>query len=174
MLFDSWLALGRTVVVGVLAYLALVFLLRVSGKRTLSKMNAFDLVVTVALGSTLATVLLSSSVALANGVLAFALLIGLQFAITWLSARSSAVGNFVKAEPTMLLHRGRFLRNTMKRERVTEAEILAALRGEGIVAVEEVEAVVLETDSSFSVVRSSAGASDSALANVANRTPEAS
>lgn len=172
--FDTWSALGRTALVGVLAYLALVFLLRVSGKRTLSKMNAFDLVVTVALGSTLATVLLSKSVALANGVLAFALLIGLQFAITWLSVRSSAVRNFVKAEPTLLLHRGRFLRGAMKLERVTEAEILAALRGQGIVAVEEVEAVVLETDSSFSVVKSSASASDSALANVAHRTSEES
>ena len=169
--FDTWSALGRTALVGVLAYLALVFLLRASGKRTLSKMNAFDLVVTVALGSTLATVLLSKNVALANGVLAFALLIGLQFAITWLSVRSSAVRNFVKAEPTLLLHRGRFLRGAMKFERVTEAEILAALRGQGIVDVEEVEAVVLETDSSFSVVKkSSAGASDSALANVANPT----
>ncbi len=77
MLFDSWLSLGRTAVVGVLAYLALVLLLRVSGKRTLSKMNAFDLVVTVALGSTLATVLLSTDVALATGILAFTLLIGL-------------------------------------------------------------------------------------------------
>ncbi len=54
-------------VVVVLAYLALVFLLRISGKRTLSKMNAFDLVVTVALSSTLATMLLSKSVALLPG-----------------------------------------------------------------------------------------------------------
>ena len=51
-------------------------LLRVSGKRTLAKLNAFDLVVTVALGSTLATVLLSQSVALADGLLGFALLVG--------------------------------------------------------------------------------------------------
>lgn len=175
MFFDTWSALGRTAVVGVLAYIALVFLLRVSGKRTLSKMNAFDLVVTVALGSTLATVLLSTDVALANGVLAFTLLIGLQLTITWLSVRSSMVRNFVKAEPTLLLHRGRFLRGAMKRERVTEDEILSALRGQGIVAVEEVEAVVLETDSSFSVVKkSSASASDSALANVADRTSEES
>ncbi len=64
MFFDSWAALGRIVVVGVLAYIGLVFLLRVSGKRTLSKMNAFDLVITIALGSTFATVLLSKSVAL--------------------------------------------------------------------------------------------------------------
>ena len=55
MFFDSWAGLGRVLVVGVLAYSALVLLLRISGKRTLTKMNAFDLVVTVALGSTLAT-----------------------------------------------------------------------------------------------------------------------
>lgn len=67
---------------GVLAYVALVVLLRVSGKRTLSKMNAFDLVVTVALGSTLATVLMAKDVALAEGVFAFALLIGLQLFVS--------------------------------------------------------------------------------------------
>jgi len=164
--FDTWSTLGRTAIVDVLAYLTLVLLLRVSGKRTLSKMNAFDLVVTVALGSTLATVLLSPDVALASGVLAFALLIGLQYSITWLSVRSSAVHNFVKAEPSLLVHRGRFLSGAIKRERVTEEEILAALRGQGIAAVEYVEAVVLEVDSSFSVVRSSASASGSALSNI--------
>ena len=74
-------------IVGTLAYAALILLLRASGNRTLSKMNAFDFVVTVALGSTLATMLLSADVALAEGVVALALLIGLQFVITWLSAR---------------------------------------------------------------------------------------
>ncbi len=66
MFFDTWTGLIRIVVVGVLAYAGLVFLLRVSGKRTLSKMNAFDLVITVALGSLLATVLLSQNVALVS------------------------------------------------------------------------------------------------------------
>jgi hypothetical protein len=74
--FSGWDGLLRTLVVGVLAYVVLVGFLRLSGKRTLSKMNAFDLVVTVALGSTLATILLSKDVALAEGALAFALLIG--------------------------------------------------------------------------------------------------
>jgi uncharacterized membrane protein YcaP (DUF421 family) len=97
MFFDTWWGLARIIVVGVLAYAALVLLLRVSGKRTLSKMNAFDLIVTVALGSTLATVLLSKDVSLAEGALAFALLIGLQFTVTWLSVRSLAVRRVVKA-----------------------------------------------------------------------------
>lgn len=58
-LFQSWSGLGRVTIVGLTAYLALVLMLRVSGKRSLAKLNAFDLVVTVALGSTLATTLLS-------------------------------------------------------------------------------------------------------------------
>lgn len=70
----------RLLVVGPVAYVSLVLLLRVNGKRTLAKSNAFDLVVTVALGSTLATVLLSSTVSIAEGVLGMMLLVGLQYA----------------------------------------------------------------------------------------------
>ena len=62
---DNWQTLLRTLIVGVSAYVSLVLLLRISGRRTLSKMNAFDMVVTVALGSTLATILLNRDVALA-------------------------------------------------------------------------------------------------------------
>ena len=68
--FGGWAELGRTILVGVPAYLTLIVFLRVSGKRTLSKMNAFDLIVTIALGSTLATVMLSKDVSLVEGGLA--------------------------------------------------------------------------------------------------------
>lgn len=67
MVFQNWEGLARTAVVGTLAYAALILFLRVSGKRTLAKLNAFDLVVTVALGSTLSAVLLQESIALAEG-----------------------------------------------------------------------------------------------------------
>jgi uncharacterized membrane protein YcaP (DUF421 family) len=139
MLFDDWAGLMRVVVVGTLAYAGLVVLLRASGKRTLSKMNAFDLVVTVALGSTLATIILSQDVALIEGLTAFALLISFQFAITWPSVRSSAVRGLVKAEPTLLLHRGEMLRGAMRQARVTEAEVLAAIRSQGIAGVGQVD-----------------------------------
>ncbi len=92
MLFDSWGGLGRVLFVGVLAYGALVAILRISGKRTLTKLNAFDLVVTVALGSTLATVLLSKDVALVEGVMAMTVLVSLQFAITWLAHLARLAG----------------------------------------------------------------------------------
>jgi uncharacterized membrane protein YcaP (DUF421 family) len=156
--FDSWLGVGRVLLVGVLTYTALVLLLRVSGKRTLSKLNAFDLVVTVALGSTLATVLLSKDVAFVEGVTALGLLVGLQLAITWLSIRSERFQEFVKAEPTLLVRRGRFLEAAMRRERVTREEILAVLRSNGLQSPEQAAAVVLETDGSISVVRGDPGA----------------
>lgn len=168
MLFDNWMGLGRVLVVGPLAYIALIMLLRSSGNRTLSKMNAFDLVVTVALGSTLATVLLTEQVALAEGVLGFMVLIGLQFVMTWLSVRSNFVSQLIKGEPVLLVHRGEMLRASMKRHRVNESEILQAVREAGLAAMDGVEAVVLETDGTFSVVKTSGDSVEgSALANVA-------
>lgn len=152
MFFDNWADLVRVVVKGVLAYGGLIVVLRVSGKRTLSKMNAFDLVVTVALGSTLATVLLSKSVALAEGLLAFAVLVALQFIVTWSSARSSVVSRLVKNEPKLLFYEGRYLRDAMRAERLTEEEVEAAVRQQGIANLEKVGAAVLETDGSVTVV----------------------
>jgi uncharacterized membrane protein YcaP (DUF421 family) len=166
MLFNSWTAVLRTVVTGVLAYAALVFLLRVSGKRTLSKMNAFDLIVTVALGSTLATIVLSQDVALVQGIAAFVVLIVLQLAVTWLSVRWPAVRKVVKAEPTLLFYRGQFLPGVMQRQRVLEAEVWAAVRESGIASLDAVHAVVLETDGTFSVVEPPGDGAEGALANL--------
>jgi uncharacterized membrane protein YcaP (DUF421 family) len=151
--FDGWGPVLRTLGVGGAAYVALVVALRVSGKRTLSKLNAFDLIVTVALGSTLATILLSKDVALVQGVAALALLIAMQYAVAWLQLRSPRVRSLVKSDPALLLYRGRFLGEALRRERVTEDEVLAAARGSGVASLAAVEAVVLETDGSLSVVR---------------------
>lgn len=164
MFFSGWDSLIRTLVVGVLAYVALIVFLRISGKRTLSKMNAFDLVVTVALGSTLATILLSKDVALAEGVLAFALLIGLQFAVTWSSVRARWVRQLATGEPLMLIYCGEFLQSALIQARVTKDEVRAAVRSAGLDSLEKAHAVVLETDGSFSVVQP--GGSGSSLVGV--------
>lgn len=150
--FNGWFTLLRTAVVGILAYAALVLFLRFSGKRTLAKMNAFDLVVTVSLGSTLATIVLSADVALAQGLLALGLLIALQFVMTWSSVRWGWVRRMITGEPSLLLFRGQYLQGALRRTRLTEAEVRAAVRAQGLSALEEVEAVVLETDGSLSVI----------------------
>lgn len=164
--FHSGSDLLRVVIVGMCAYVALIALLRVSGKRTLSKMNAFDFVVTVALGSTLATILLSKEVALLEGVVGFITLILLQFIISWLAVRSETVRRLVKAEPALLFYQGRFIQKSLIQERVTQDEVHAAVRSQGLAAMEAVDAVVLETDGTFTVLQSS-GQAATALRGVA-------
>jgi uncharacterized membrane protein YcaP (DUF421 family) len=165
--FNSWDALRRTAVVAVFAYLVLVVFLRISGKRTLAKMNAFDFVVTVALGSTLASILISNTVSLAQGVVALGLLIALQFAVAWSSVRAPWFRRFVKSEPTLLVRHGTMLDKALRRERVSADEVLAAVRARGVSSLDEVEAVVLETDGSFSVLVYSDGSdASSVLRNV--------
>lgn len=164
--FNGWFTLLRTTVVGILAYAALVLFLRFSGKRTLAKMNAFDLVVTVSLGSTLATITLSTDVALAQGLLALALLIALQFVMTWSSVRWGWVRRMITGEPSLLLFRGQFLQGALRRTRLTEEEVRAAVRSQGLPAIEEVEAVVLETDGSLSVIGRGDGRQSSSLAGI--------
>ncbi|MFW5825171.1 MAG: DUF421 domain-containing protein [Marinobacter sp.] len=164
--FDGWQGVVRTLVVGVLAYVVMLVFLRVSGKRTLSKLNAFDLIVTVALGSTLATVLLNKDIALAEGATAFALLIGLQLAVTWSSVRVRSVRQLLTGEPALLLYRGTFLPDALIRARVTRDEVRSAVRSSGILALEDVEAVVLETDGSLSVIRESTATGPSSLKGV--------
>ncbi|MGV3530853.1 MAG: DUF421 domain-containing protein [Chthoniobacteraceae bacterium] len=169
MFFSSWTDLARVLIVGTLAYVALIVMLRISGKRTLSKLNAFDLIVTIALGSTLATVLLTKDVSLAEGLLAFALLITLQWIVAWSSLRSARVRQWVKSEPRLLLFRGEYLESAMKKERITRGEIQAAIRSAGAVSVHEVEAVVLEGDGSLIAITSREEQGDaSALESVRN------
>ncbi len=170
MFFNGWEGVVRILLIGPLAYAALVILLRVSGKRTLSKMNAFDFIITVAFGSTLASVILSKNVGLVEGVLAFAVLILCQYVITYLSVRSERFQHFVKASPTLLYHQGRFLSEVMRRQRVTEEEVWAGARESGHQSLDAVTAVVLETDGSFSVITSSDDKNASAMANVVNPT----
>jgi uncharacterized membrane protein YcaP (DUF421 family) len=165
-IYNGWEELARTFIFGVLAYTCLVFCLRVSGKRTLSKMNAFDLIVTVSLGSTLASILMSQGVTLAKGILAFTLLIGLQFLVTWSSVRIRWIRRLVTGEPQMLVEDGCFLKTALRRARVTEGEILAAARSAGVEDMALISAVVLETDGSFSVIKGKAEAENSSLVDV--------
>ena len=147
-------------------------MLRVSGKRTLSKFNAFDLIVTIALGSTLATVLLTKDVALVEGLLAFTLLISLQWGVAWLSIRSQRWCDLVKSEPRLLVYRGQFLDAAMRAERITANEVRSAIRSAGTASLADVEAVVLETDGSVSVVTKSSGRARDALEDVCGLNAE--
>lgn len=167
MWFDSWADLGRVLAVGAAAYVTVVLVLRLSGKRTLAKLNAFDLVVTVALGSTLATILLNRDVSWAEGALALALLVALQFLVAWTTTRLPHGRTVVTAPPTLLLRDGHPLLDPLRTQRVTLDEVHQAVRSAGFGDLSTVAAVVLESDGSMSVVSTQQVGDWSALQGVA-------
>jgi len=150
MFFQNWEGIVRTIIVGALAYITLILFLRVSGKRTLAKLNAFDLVVTVALGSTLSAALLQESVALAEVTAAFALLILLQFVVTFTSVRFGSIAKIVRSEPALLARNGAFCEAAMKRERITPDEAMSAVRSAGGRDISDVAFLILESDGTIS------------------------
>ncbi|WP_347756139.1 YetF domain-containing protein [Agrococcus sp. ProA11] len=163
MWFDTWSDIARTLLVGGAAYAVLILVLRLSGKRTLSQLNAFDFIVTVALGSTLATVLLSSEVSWTEGVVALGLLAGLQFAIAWLSTRWQPLRKAITSSPQVLLRNGEFDSAALRAARLTEAEVRQAVRSSGVGDLADVALVVLETNGSISVIAASQLGDGSAL-----------
>lgn len=153
MWFKDWESVARVLVMGVASYAMLIVFLRVSGKRTLTKLNAFDLVVTVAMGSSLSSALLSPTATFAQTAAAFAVLIGGQYVIARLSIAWPWFDGLVKSDPALLLLDGRMLHEAMRRERITEGEVISAVRGAGMARLEDVGAVVLETDGSLHVLQ---------------------
>lgn len=153
--YSNWESLLRGFVITVLGYAALVFLIRMSGKRTLAKMDAFDFIVTIALGSCLASLSLNKNITLADGVVVYFTLIGLQFLITWLSVRFKKVKTIVSGQPTLLLYNGQLLEKVMKKERITREEIFVSARASGIAELNEIEVVILETTGDIIVIAKS-------------------
>ncbi len=143
----------RIVVIGSLAYFSLIVLLRISGKRTLAQLNAFDFVITIAIGSTFGRLITAKGVSLAESVTAFFTLIFLQYLVSWLTVRSSAFDNLVTASPSLLYFRGQFLRKTMQQQRITQSQLLAVVRGNKIGSLDAVEAIVMESAGTIAVIK---------------------
>lgn len=118
----------------------------------MSTLNAFDLIITVTIGSTFATLILSSNTALIDGITAFAMLVSLQFVVTWMSTRSDSMKKAVKNEPRLLYYKGNYLTKNMKKVRIVEEEIEQAIRSTGQGSTSSVEAVVMESNGNLSVI----------------------
>jgi len=163
--FSGWGPLMRTGVSTVSAFVILIVLLRLAGPRVLAKWYAFDLVITVALGSSFANNVLSTDTTVAQAAVGFVMLIGLQFTISWIVLHWSAARIVVNSRPHAMLLNGQFQNDSMRSQRVAEVDIRAAVRQHGLSSLEDVGAVILEADGTFSVVPKLSG-SCSALADI--------
>ncbi|EMR03450.1 DUF421 domain-containing protein [Cesiribacter andamanensis] len=166
--WSGWAPLLRIVVVGSLTYVSIIAILRLSGKRTLASMNAFDFVVTVALGSAYGRILTAKQVSLAEAITTFALLAVLQMMLSRLESKNW-FHQLITAQPTLLFYRGRFMEKAMQEQRVRKDALLSAVRQNKLSSLEEVEAIVLETDGSVSVIQRSDRSDQSAYQPLVDR-----
>jgi uncharacterized membrane protein YcaP (DUF421 family) len=152
MWFGDWGNIGEVVLSGTLMFVALLASIRLGGNRTLSNMNASDFIVTVAVGTTVASTMLSSDVPLASGAAAIVTLIGIQSLTIWLSVKFPRLRQRAEGEPIVLLHDGVPQRHVMKRAHVSMDELRQVVRQHGYGGFADVAVVLLEANGKFSVV----------------------
>lgn len=155
MFFNTWNDLIRVIIIAVISYIALILMIRISGKRTLSNMNAIDFTVSVALGSILATVILNKDISLSEGLTAFTLLIGLQFLLVRLSLSRPWLQEMITSDPQLLYYKGVYIKRSMKEATISKEDIHQAARSEGFQTMDEVNFVILESDGSLSIISAS-------------------
>ena len=141
----------KVIALSAAAFLAVAVLFRLAGTRAAGQMNNFDWIVTVAQGAIVGSVALGANTSLAEGTAAVLTLLGFQYALNWAGVRSERLRKTVYTSPVLLYHGG-FLRETMKKERVTEGEVRGAVRAAGMPDWDDVGAVVLEPGGEFSVL----------------------
>ncbi|MBE9127701.1 MULTISPECIES: DUF421 domain-containing protein [unclassified Coleofasciculus] len=150
--FDDWAGILRIAITAPIVYVAVILFIRLFGKRSTSKMNNFDWIVTIAIGSIVGSMIVLKNVVIVEGLEAIILLLALQYVVTKLSLVVPGVSQFVRATPSVLFFRGEFQQKIMQAERVTREEIVAAIRESGHSKLDQVEAVILESDANLSVI----------------------
>ena len=135
-----------------MVYVGLIVLTRLSGLRSYSKMTTFDFVVTIATGSIMASALLLPDVSVPDAVLALALLFILQIIVSKLRLKSKFFANLVTNRPILLVKDGKILEENLEKSRISKRDIYAQLRLSSVNHIRNVQAVILETTSDFSII----------------------
>ncbi|MGI0105067.1 DUF421 domain-containing protein [Salinimicrobium sp. WS361] len=142
----------RIVLVGITAYLAIVLILKISGKRTLASMSAFDFVIAVTIGAVFGRTLTTKDLSISEALTAFVLLALLQFIFSYLENKSRTFKRIFNTTPTLLYYNGEFIQKNLHKERLDKSKIIGAARKKGFGSMDDISAVILEIDATLSVI----------------------
>jgi uncharacterized membrane protein YcaP (DUF421 family) len=140
---------GRTAVV----YVLMLVTIRVMGKRSVGNLTAFDMLVALMMGD-LAGDAIYGDASLGQACVAVVALGALHYANSWLAYWRPALGRWIEGSPTCIVANGALYRPGLRRERMTDDEVLAELRLAGVDDLEDVERALVENDGQVSVIRS--------------------
>jgi uncharacterized membrane protein YcaP (DUF421 family) len=160
MFFHSWSDVGRIAVIAAMLFVVVVAVLRFAGQQALAQMSGYDVIVTVTLGSIVATAILTPTLTLTDAFAAVIVLLGLQRLTRWMQSRWLPVHHAVREAPRVVLWDGQLLEDRLRDVKVSADEVRAAVRKSGFRSLSEVRVVVLENDGQWSVVAKRDGPSD--------------
>lgn len=158
---EATVFLMATDVLEIIARTALIYIgvlvgLRLAGKRELGQMSVFDLVVVLLIANAVQNAMTGPDFSVQGGLLAAAVLLVLNRAVTFLRLHNESWGRFLEGMPTVLVQDGQFLDPRLRREGLERSQIEMAIREHGIDGVKQVRLAVLETDGSISIVPATA------------------
>lgn len=148
-----WNLLLRAVVV----YLAVLILLRLAGKRQLAQMSPTEFVAILLVSNAVQNAMNGGDNSLGGGLVLAVVLIAVSRTISWLTYRYGRARLVFEGSPTLIVYRGRPIRDHMAREHLAPSELRALLREQGFERLRDVHSAVLEADGHLSVIRAAAG-----------------
>ena len=139
----------------ILMYGFLLLAFRLTGKRQLGQMTAFDLIVLLIISELVQNAMVGDDTSVTGGVISVTALILLNAGVAWLTYRYKFVERAIEHQPTVLVRHGRVLWDNVRREHMTPAEFRSALRQQGVMSLKQVRFVLLEEDGEISIIRKS-------------------
>ncbi len=136
-----------------LVFLAIVFLLRIAPKRRTGSISPNDMIFLVLIGALAGDATMGGSTSIADILAMIAVIVGWGYLFDFLDYRFPAIGRFLRESQRPLIRNGRLLRRNLRRELISEKELMAALREQGIEDVKEVQSAYLEADGQISVIK---------------------
>ena len=133
-------------------YTALVVGLRLVGRRQIGQLTVIDLVVVIVLGSAVETAMVAANTRLYAGLVSAGTLFVFNRILTLLMLRSRRFRHLVAGGPTLLIHNGHFVEDHLRREGLTENDVMEAIRERGEDSLENIKFAVMEADSTINVV----------------------
>ncbi|HXE06526.1 MAG TPA: YetF domain-containing protein [Acidobacteriaceae bacterium] len=133
----------------VIVYIFLVACLRIFGKRELAQLNPFDLVVLLTLSNAVQNAIIGDDNSVTGGAIGAFSLLAINWIVVRLLFRHQKLNKALEGTETVLIQKGRVDQEAMKRETLSEMELLTAIRKQGLSDFSEVEKCVLEPNGTF-------------------------
>jgi uncharacterized membrane protein YcaP (DUF421 family) len=137
----------------VVAFVVILFLTRIVGRRELSTLEPFDLILLVTIGDLVQQGVTQNDFSLTGMFLAVGTIGLLTVVFSYLPFRFQVLRPVLEGEPIIIVEDGEVVERNIRRQRVTTEEIAAAARQQSIASLQDVRWAVLETNGSISFIK---------------------